>query len=95
MELSPEEYDPETGLPLDKGYLECYLPPYVQEAIDQMQKTWARLDAGEKYMDWDWDWCNLQSNINSAEVNGEISSEQAWYLREKYLRIERRSDEII
>ena len=56
MELSPEEYDPETGLPLDKGYLECDLPPYVQEAIDQMQKTWARLDAGEKYMDWDWDW---------------------------------------
>lgn len=46
-------------------------------------------------MDWDWDWCNLQSNINSAEVNGEISSEQAWYLREKYLRIERRSDEIL
>lgn len=40
MELSPEEYDPETGLPLDKGYLECDLPPYVQEAIDQMQKTW-------------------------------------------------------
>ena len=73
MELSPEEYDPETGLPLDKGYLECDLPPYVQEAINQMQKTWARLDAGEKYMDWDWDWCNLQSNINSAEVNGEIS----------------------
>ena len=46
MELSPEEYDPETGLPLDKGYLECDLPPYVQEAIDQMQKTWARIGTG-------------------------------------------------
>lgn len=48
MELSPEEYDPETGLPLDKGYLECDLPPYVQEAIDQMQKTWARIRCRRK-----------------------------------------------
>ena len=29
------------------------------------------------------------TDINNAEVNQVISSEQAWYLREKYLRIER------
>lgn len=31
------------------------------------------------------DWCVLNSNINIFEVEGIISSEQAWYLREKYL----------
>lgn len=37
---------------------------------------------------WDIYWCELNANINSAEVNGLISSEQAWYLREKYLRMQ-------
>ena len=41
------------------------------------------------YHVWDCDYCNLQSDINSAEVNQIISPEQAWYLREKYLRMER------
>ena len=38
---------------------------------------------------WDCDYCSLQSDINNAEVNRIISPEQAWYLREKYLRMER------
>ena len=38
--------------------------------------------------DWDCDYCNLQADINNAEVNQVISSEQAWYLRERYLRME-------
>lgn len=51
--------------------------------------AWKKVDIGEKYLRIDCDYCNLQSDINSAEVNGIISSNQAWYLREKYLRIER------
>ena len=88
MELSPA-YESDTGLPTDKSYLECGLPDFLMESIAQMQAAWDRLDRGEKDLCWDCDSCNLQTDINNAEVNQVISSEQAWYLREKYLRMER------
>ena len=69
-------------------YFERDLPPFLKESIKAMQEAWEKLDRGEKYYRWDCDFCNLQSDINSAEVNLLISPEQAWYLREKYLRIE-------
>lgn len=78
-----------TGLPADRSYLECGLPDFLRESIAQMQAAWDRLDRGEKDLRWDCDYCNLQTDINNAEVNQVISSEQAWYLREKYLRMER------
>lgn len=81
-------YD-ETGMPKDKSYLECGLPEFLLDSIKAMQEAWEKLDNGEKYLRWDCDYCTLQSDINNAEVNLVISSEQAWYLREKYLRIER------
>ena len=76
-------------LPADRSYLECGLPDFLRESIAQMQAAWDRLDRGEKDLRWDCDYCNLQTDINNAEVNQVISSEQAWYLREKYLRMER------
>lgn len=79
----------DTGLPADRSYLECGLPDFLRESIAQMQAAWDRLDRGEEYLRWDCDYCNLQADINNAEVNQVISSEQAWYLREKYLRMER------
>ncbi|MBQ3526937.1 MAG: helix-turn-helix transcriptional regulator [Clostridia bacterium] len=78
-----------SGLPKDKSYLECGLPAFLQESLETMKKAWNLLDNGEKYLRWDCDYCNLQSDINIAEVESLISTEQAWYLREKYLRIER------
>ena len=72
-----------------KIHLEYGLPVFLQESIEAMKKAWKRLDKGEKYLRWDCDYCNLQSDINIAEVESLISSEQAWYLREKYLRIQR------
>ena len=78
-----------SGLPKDKSYLECGLPAFLQESLEAMKKAWNILDNGEKYLRWDCDYCNLQSDINIAEVESLISTEQAWYLREKYLRIER------
>ena len=78
-----------SGLPKDKSYLECGLPAFLQESLESMKKAWNLLDNGEKYLRWDCDYCNLQSDINIAEVGSLISTEQAWYLREKYLRIER------
>jgi hypothetical protein len=82
-------YDIETGLPKDKSYLERGLPPFLQESIHAMAAAWEKINNGEDYLHWDCDYCSLQSDINSAEVNLIISSEQAWYLREKYLGLER------
>ncbi|MDO5425286.1 MAG: hypothetical protein Q4F41_16325 [Eubacteriales bacterium] len=77
------------GRPADESYLECGLPEFLRESIQAMAEAWRKRDAGAEYLHWDCDYCNLQSDINSAEVNQLISTEQAWYLREKYLRIER------
>ncbi len=79
----------ESGLPYDKSYLECGLPDFLQASVNGMRIAWERIDRGEKYLRWDCDYCTLQSDINNAEVNQLISEKQAWYLREKYLRMER------
>ncbi len=88
MELS-SPYDSNTGFPKDRSYLERGLPAYLAESIEAMKKAWRKLDNGESYLRWDCDYCNLQTDINNAEVTQAIDSEQAWYLRKKYLRMER------
>lgn len=89
MSYEFEKFNAETGLPEDKGYLECGLPPYLQQSLENMKRSWEIEDSGKCDMHWDIYWCDLNADINSAEVDGVISSEQAWYLREKYLRMER------
>ena len=81
-------YD-KNGLPKDISYLECGLPEFLEESIEAMKEAWRKIDNDEEYYHWDIDYCNLQTDINIAEVEQIISSEQAWYLREKYLRMER------
>lgn len=83
------KYDSDTGLPIDKEYLECNLPGYLQKSIDKIKSAWNKVDNGKDYLHLDCDFCELQSDINTAEIGRAISSEQAWYLREKYLRIDR------
>ncbi|MCP1101820.1 DNA-binding Xre family transcriptional regulator [Aequitasia blattaphilus] len=73
-------------------YLECGLPDFLRESIDAMNVAWNKIDNGEDYLHWDGDFCNLQTDINNAEVNDLISGKQAWYLREKYLRMKREED---
>lgn len=73
---------------LSDGYLETGLPAILQGSIKKMKEAWHKLDHNIPYLHWDVDYCELQSEINNAEVNGAISSEQAWYLRRKYLRME-------
>ena len=63
----------------NESYLECGLPEYLQESID----GWIK--GQDNPMRWDAYFGDLQSSINCAEVGAEISSKQAWYLREKYL----------
>lgn len=90
MELeNPSAYNAVTNRPENKEYLECGLPPYLQKSITDMKKSWEIEDSGKKDLRWDLYWCELNADINSAEVDRTISSEQAWYLREKYLRMER------
>lgn len=90
LRINKEDYD-SNGLPLDKSYLEADLPDLLNELIEKIKKSWEKHDKGE-LSDWDMDYCELQSEINVAEVENMITSNQAWYLREKYLRIERRDD---
>ena len=82
-------YDSETGLPQSKAYLERGLPPYLRSSLENMIASWKVLDSGKKDYHWDLYWSELNADINAAEVEQEISSEQAWYLREKYLRMKR------
>lgn len=80
-------YNPATGLPEDKTYLECELPEYLQISLDNMKKTWKILDSGTRTNTWDLYWCELNADINSAEVDELITHEQADYLRRVYLRM--------
>lgn len=80
-------YDPATGLPEDKTYLEYGLPEYLQISLDNMKKTWKILDSGMRTNTWDLYWCELNADINSAEVDELITHEQADYLRRVYLRM--------
>ena len=82
-------YDKETGLPKSQEYLELDLPSYLQNSIENMKKSWRIVDSGKTDYHWDLNWCELNADINSAEVEQEITPEQAWYLREKYLRLKR------
>lgn len=84
--MESQIYD-QSGRPINKEYLERGLPPYLQTSLENMIASWARMDRGETDYQWDLYWCELNADINSAEVDQVISSEQAWYLREKYLRM--------
>lgn len=61
-------------------------PPYLQESI-KMYKAGERKAKTGKYFGYDNDFCRLQSDINIAEVSGDITSEQAWALRHDILGI--------
>ena len=60
------------------------LPIYIQKDIKNFLK--AKKNNDLSVSDW---WCELYGSINSAEHNYEISEEVAWYLRKKYLEIDR------
>ena len=87
-DLMKLEYNEKTGMPNDESHFECGLPAYVQESLDRMKKSWELIDSGKRDIHWDICWCELNADLNSAEVENLISSEQAWYLRRKYLRME-------
>lgn len=62
----------------DKNYLECNLTEMLYKSIHDYLKNY-NTSLFDIY------YGMLQSDINVAEVEGYITSNQAWYLREKYL----------
>lgn len=71
----------------DEKYLEHGLPDYLKRSIEAIKPIWETIDAGGDDLHWDIYWCELNADINSAEVDRVISPEQAAYLRKKYLRM--------
>lgn len=65
-----------------KHYLEYNLPKWLEESIKHYQNN-------KDSSLWDCYYCELQSDINVAETEQMITTEQAWFLREKYLEIRR------
>lgn len=89
MKIDAAHYDRATGYPKDKTYLEKGLPPYLLDSIKAMSDSWVKVDHGQRDLRWDIHWCDLNADINAAETEQEITSDQAWYLRQKYLRMEK------
>ena len=68
------------GKPIDPDYLERDLPPHLDKCINDLKDA---VNRKEKYIDTYLD--DLYGSINSAYWDGEISEEQANYIRDKYL----------
>lgn len=54
------------------NYFECGLPEWLLESIQNYEN-------GKDSSIWDCLYCELQSDINVAEVEQIITSEQAWF----------------
>lgn len=61
------------------------LPPYLSESIQSFKIALEKIQNHEKYFHFDCDYCDLQNEINNAEVNEDITLEEANFLRNKYL----------
>ncbi len=66
----------------NKEYLEKVIPSFLKLSINNYKKS---IKENKTLIDIYYG--ILQSDINNAEVNGLISSNQAWYLRDKYLGV--------
>lgn len=68
-------------------YASGKLPEYLQKSLDKMIAAEEERKKGKEVSLYDCIYCELQSDINCAETDLEISSEKAWELRNKYLGI--------
>ena len=75
-----ELYDPITGKPIDKSYLEQGLPKQLQINLDAY-----KAEDQHNTLKMEPLWYNLYAAINEALNDEEISDEAARYLRDKYL----------
>lgn len=76
-------------LPFD---VEASLPDYMKQSVETFKNRCQKSKTDPSYTEIDLDILEFSSDINNFEVNGIISSDVAWYLREKYLGITRGAD---
>lgn len=69
---------------VDDNYLELNLPKWLIKSIDDYLNT--------DQLHWDCYYEELLADINQAEATGIISEKQAWYLRQKYLGMEKETE---
>ena len=78
------------GVHDDQSCLEQGLPLWLQKEVNAMKRSWEIEDSGERDMQWDTIWCELNADVNYAEIEGIITQKQADYLRQRVLRMKRR-----
>lgn len=83
-------YDAKTGKPLDKSYLEKDLPRFLQYDLDEFIQGMK-----DDVTHFDCLWSELSGSINSAFYGGQISNEQAEYLRKTYLYVQDEDDDLL
>lgn len=66
----------------NKDYLEFNLPGFLKESIQNFVKN---INTSH----YDIYYSTLQNDINVSEVSGYITPNQAWFLRKKYLRVDK------
>ena len=71
-----------------ESYSELDLPKSLIKAIEQFKIGLLKYSQGD-YYDIDMDYDELNACINSAEISGEITQNEAWALRKKYLGIDK------
>lgn len=69
--------------------IEKSLPEYLQNSLAAYKEAYQKYQTDPDYSVFDCDYMEFQSDINICETDGAISSDTAWYLREKYLGLER------
>ena len=65
------------------------MPELLKESIAAFLVGKKKHESNIGYHEFDMDICDLQSDINVCEVERMITSDEAWYLRRKYLGQER------
>jgi|GEM_PF-695964 len=68
---------------------ETNLPEFLQIDLDRYKQAQEDIRNGKEVSLIDCYYCELQSSINVCEVERIITTEHAWYLREKFLNIAR------
>lgn len=53
--MTKDDYNTDTGLPLDEEHYECGLPKFLSESLERMKQSWAIIDRSET--DYHWDIC--------------------------------------
>jgi hypothetical protein len=61
---------------------EIFIPDCLKQSVENYLKN-------ENTTLWDCYYCELQTDINVAEIEGMITSEEAWELRKEFLGLKR------